>query len=362
MYYLLIIGNGFDIAHGLKTSYENFLSDLRNKLQKDPSDFDDIVYTKKNKDSTVLQQRILPHGTSQYKNKLLHFFYSFSLNYNWSDVEYNYFKILQNFDNKEFFKKTYKSDFNYNNAKELNDDFKQVKKYLEKYLIQEQTKFRKIDSVEHLFSILNNDDTLILNFNYSNTVKEYIKKYSKIKLIHIHGELNNPDNPIIFGFAANDMDTKNLIDRDDNELMRNIKRINYKLTNNELLLNEAMENSERIEVIICGHSCGVSDRLILNQIFNHNKVNSIKPFYYNCKEAYIELAININRIMDDYSKENTQERLFKRLHNYPNCHPMIQYNSSPDEIDKFKSYIENVTIERTNYYKNREAIYGALMR
>jgi len=44
-------------------------------------------------------------------------------------------------------------------------------------------------------------------------------------------------------------------------------------------------DSEDFQVFILGHSCGLSDRTMLNMIFQHPKCVSIKVFYYE-KEGW----------------------------------------------------------------------------
>jgi hypothetical protein len=46
-----------------------------------------------------------------------------------------------------------------------------------------------------------------------------------------------------------------------------------------------------------GHSCGLSDRTMLNTIFEHHNCRSIKVFYYerNGKDNFKEITQNISR-------------------------------------------------------------------
>ena len=41
---LVIIGNGFDLAHGLPTSYKHFIDDLWRQIALDESKFENLVY------------------------------------------------------------------------------------------------------------------------------------------------------------------------------------------------------------------------------------------------------------------------------------------------------------------------------
>ena len=47
-----------------------------------------------------------------------------------------------------------------------------------------------------------------------------------------------------------------------------------------------------------GHSCGNSDRTLLNTLFEHQNCASIKPFYYkkdDNSDTYLEIVQNISR-------------------------------------------------------------------
>ena len=47
-----------------------------------------------------------------------------------------------------------------------------------------------------------------------------------------------------------------------------------------------------------GHSCGLSDKTLLNSIFQHQNCKSIKVFYHtygNWKDNYLDVVQNISR-------------------------------------------------------------------
>jgi hypothetical protein len=51
-----------------------------------------------------------------------------------------------------------------------------------------------------------------------------------------------------------------------------------------------------------GHSCGNSDRTLLNTIFEHENCISIKPFFWdkgNGEDNYTEMVMNISRNFND---------------------------------------------------------------
>ena len=67
------------------------------------------------------------------------------------------------------------------------------------------------------------------------------------------------------------------------------------------------------QVFIMGHSCGNSDRTMLNTIFEHDNCGSIKVFYYKPSEDsddYIEKIQNISRSFS--SKIKMRDRIVNK--------------------------------------------------
>ena len=219
-----------------------------------------------------------------------------------------------------------------------------MKNYLEDYLLTQEFTGEPIDAYEYLFSFLAQRDSLILNFNYTNTVERlYSQKIKLSKILHIHGELKNDLNPIIFGFAADNEDIKLLVDKEDNEYLRNIKRHEYKRTSNEKILADYLSNHKKIRVTILGHSCGISDKLILEQILNHNNIHSVRILYYNNYESYFNSQINVYRIINNNDN-------FEKIVNYQDCCRMPQWNDK--ELDY--QYIQDFWVKMNEEY-NSEA-------
>ena len=60
--------------------------------------------------------------------------------------------------------------------------------------------------------------------------------------------------------------------------------------------------SDTFQVIILGHSCGNSDRTLLNTLFEHRNCVSIKPYYYVKEDGtdnYLDIIQNISRNFTD---------------------------------------------------------------
>jgi len=203
----------------------------------------------------------------------------------------------------------------YKNPLTLNSELEIIKLHLSEYLKTQEKTASQIDSYKSFFSSIDSNQTVILNFNYTDTLKRLYSDSLKLSsIIHIHGELDNKTNPIVFGYAATDLESRALIDKKNNEYMRNIKKHLYKQAKNEAQLIKHLIVTKKIDVSILGHSCGLSDKLILSEILNHDNVSTIRTFYYENYENYFNTMVNIDRIMNDDAK-------FKNR--------IIDFNSSP---------------------------------
>ena len=154
----------------------------------------------------------------------------------------------------------------------------------------------------HIELLLPNN-IMLLNFNYTHTADLYCKKGYIFTVNHIHGDLNNPGS-VIFGYGDElDNNYKSIVDKNENKFLGNIKSIKYLESDNYRKLLSFIE-SEPYQILIMGHSCGNSDRTLLNTLFEHKNCVSIKPYYYKWGEGekddnYIELVQNISRNFTD---------------------------------------------------------------
>lgn len=122
--------------------------------------------------------------------------------------------------------------------------------------------------------------------------------------------------------------------------MQDISIINYPEFYNEAKLNEHLQ-SEEYNVYILGHSCGISDGLILSQIFNSQNIHQIIPFYFKDRMGYFDTMVNVDRIIDDYSKEKSSNKSFEKLISFPNSHPMPQREDDELLVDFLKNIVDN---------------------
>lgn len=340
---LIIIGNGFDLAHNLKTSYNHFINYILNTETNNSNLFPELYsYNGQPKELNYFikiyfrNQAVGMGGGNQifkFHNAFFEQIIRQTHSNNWCDIEALYFQLLKST----------------KDPKKLNDEFEVVKTHLKNYLKEEQKKFVQIPSYSSMFSAFNNTvKTLVLNFNYTNCIQNYCNNLNNIKVLNIHGELDNNANPIIFGYAAKHEDSRELSNKNNNEYLRNIKKHCYKRTNYFDQLVEYLNTVEEIDVSIFGHSCGLSDSLIINEVFNHKNISSIRIFYYKEHEPYFQSQINIDRIMND-------DKNFKKLINFQDSHSMPQFDINSNDRVSFDKYILDL-INRQKKSKNHFAV------
>lgn len=435
---IILVGNGFDKAHGMATSYREFMDSYWKKVEQnvfDGASFrsykDDFIHFKipgakydlktvLPKDNNVidsypkLKSLIDSCNDTSVELEFLNNFWwrlsETSLN-KWVDVENEYYAALVEILRKQEHKHGPGLPDEIENLEALNKDFKAVSRLLEEYLsniekandkilsVQDkilaplkaqdiahshkmgltkhiQQRIDKIDveskrlakqdvelssiydiedfrngniqkwvndlraieergnrrqqirkSMEQLPSFLSlPEEVLILNFNYTDTVERYISASSltllpHVECIYIHGRLNDKTNPIIFGYG-DELDTnyKAIEDRNDNRYLEYIKSTGYHRTDGYRRLLEFAE-SGYFQVFIMGHSCGNSDRTLLNTLFEHPNCMSIKPFYHQISDEednYSDIVRNISRNFKD------KQLMRARVVNKTYCEPLVK--------------------------------------
>lgn len=411
---IILIGNGFDLAHGMSTSYGAFINDYWGNKRKEV--LDKKYYGRSYQDDNIIIERVpslsyhevakgeseytsfltslrYNKGYIQYQNKFLKILTEQNYSFNWVDIEKEYYSLL-----KKSYKDFSPSGLRYN-ISDLNKDFKIIESLLEEYLTKVEKEFSKgfpnndeeisfkrsiyeaiysdfnlrdfsETSINHLteieFQRVHNDiksiedghislsdngfserelrlyqvligeinkkqkikklltsetannyfrhrpkEVLFVNFNYTSTETYYdnpptdheFGRDISTDTIHIHGVLNNKiDNKIIFGFGDEiDKDYLEIENLNDNEYLQNIKSIKYLESDSYKKLLDFI-NSNNYQVFIFGHSCGISDRTLLNTLFEHKNCCSVKPYYRkkdNGTDNYSEMIRNISRNFTD---------------------------------------------------------------
>lgn len=332
---LILIGNGFDLSHELKTSYSDFLywylKNVMNQFYVE-SIYEDCLLKLKNlsygfsgripqmndlEQTIIVYQNLIKNSRNSSLN--IHFksqlfrevFEKAKINYRWVDFENHYFDYLRR----------YGKIVNYNkeSIRVLNEEFEYLKIKLRDYLceISKEKIKQSPDKFMHLSNLFAKNEFIdaheeigelpkniyVVNFNYTPTFKIYAEKLNAFiptEVNHIHGELQNEGNPIIFGYGdEHDKEYLSFEEKQNNELFKHIKSFQYLKTSNYQNLIRFI-NSDDYQVCILGHSCGLSDRTMLKEIFENDKCKSIKIYYYQWgngknENDYVEKTYEISR-------------------------------------------------------------------
>lgn len=406
---LVLIGNGFDLAHDLKTRYENFfywywdqrinhfVNEPNEKLSEDvlckleclgyETWFMALMYDMSLKYAKGKDVYNYIANSDKYKIELSPFFDKIAKSIEtkgWVDIENEYYELL----------KKYVLDGNdVSDIEKLNNQLKYLQDILVKYLkdieITESLLKKEIIRYvympfksteisiegqyalqEHIKSWMEVDDIIwdrkllqygskfyskgrvddfkertgkigisledkniplelllpnnimLLNFNYTHTADLYCKEATIFTVNQIHGDLDNPKS-VIFGYGDElDDDYKAIVNKNENKFLGNIKSIKYLESDNYRRLLSFIE-SEPFQILIMGHSCGNSDRTLLNTLFEHKNCVSIKPYYYKWGDGekddnYIELVQNISRNFTD------MKLMRDRVVNKTYCEPLTK--------------------------------------
>lgn len=174
-----------------------------------------------------------------------------------------------------------------------------VSGFVDDYRKKYGNKMLKEDELPQELLLPNN--IMLLNFNYTHTAQLYLKDGSIFTVNQIHGDLNNPSS-VIFGYGDElDSDYKKIVNKNDNRFLANVKSIKYLESDNYRKVLSFIE-SEPYQVIVMGHSCGNSDRTLLNTLFEHKNCVSIKPYFHQIDKEhddYIKIVQNISRNFTD---------------------------------------------------------------
>lgn len=350
---IILVGNGFDLAHGLKTSYcdfiEDYLTDVFLSLTKNNYTYEDPLISIKitfNASSynfefghfknytdffTNFRKRFSP-DFAIFINPILQSTLDSILECNWVDLEMAFFQNLcKGIDENKVDKEHVKS---------TNVTLEYLKSRLPQYLEKVEGTINRLSINPHIVEILTQppryndfrsslkpgdattlrrgqvsvsnfqtkvEKTMVVNFNYTSTLEKYIQEVPnlirpKYQLNYIHGKLKDEANPPIFGFG--DEHNKRYLefeDHNENSLFKHVKSYRYLLShNNKNLLNFA--GSDLFQVFILGHSCGLTDRTLLKSIFENENCRSIKIFHYRRQDGttdYHEKTIEIGRHFTD---------------------------------------------------------------
>lgn len=333
MDHIVIIGNGFDLAHGLETKYGDFISwylkDIIIKCSKARQYSDNLVSLKTDRRIDIRPEEItLENGLDltfdsygikiiKYNSEELFSIIKDSVNANWVDIEFAFYKKLQllvktqssrnrilNFNNGFFYLKSklinYLSNINYSQVKIKDSIREQLYSIFRTYGIE----------LTRPYTVLN-ERVLVINFNYTSLIKKYIDTFqfgSSIDIINIHGSLDEGN--IIFGYGdLLDKDFHLLEDANNPDLLKHIKQYYYLQDDKYARLEKFIYvdgfdfKLRKYDIHIMGHSCGISDRVLLNKLFDPETCNSIKIYYHKIDEHNDDFFEKTQNIIRNFKSE-----------------------------------------------------------
>ena len=345
---IILIGNGFDIAHGMKTKYKDFIENFWMQQYEEANHFNEWKIVngrfffennffelespqyKKYTDISSLKGEI-----TRYKNNFLERIEQVRIILNWVDLEELYYRELLNCLKIE---KVNNDAYVVSPIKKLNEDFNCIKDRFNAYLTNKIKIGEKIDEIDgHIRKGMNKGGKILfLNFNYTNTETLYFIE-EKDDIIHIHGEIDpKAENPIIFGYGDElAVDFKDIENTNRNEFLENAKSIKYLETDNYDRLLEFIDKGA-YEVFIFGHSCGNSDRTLLNTIFEHPNCKKIKPFYHQksaTEDDFSEITKNISRNFT--GSKDSKSNLRKLVEKKKGCVPLYYEGKIKSDLEEF---------------------------
>ena len=340
---ILIIGNGFDLAHNLNTSYGNFL-DYCKKRETNINNLESI-------DQYFLLYNLwLKHFITRQNN----------IGKNWINFEEEIYEVikyishidpftnlmqktqikaerisiqkdLSNFTFEQFCnnREEYSCKTKYNNkgyctdisdiwfgikyktpkglVNFLYDQLREFTEAFERYLNKEE--LPKLSNSQYKLSLLSRNqvksDIYVLSFNYTDTCEKLYKIRNsciapKFKTFYVHGKLNSANGcNLVLG-------TKNFKNKEDgiplefNIFKKHNQRHKYgTIEDYQKLLAEF--NSPQIKhpiFHVIGHSLDETDHAILKHIFNADKKAPIK-IYYHDETVQDSLIDNITEIIEE---------------------------------------------------------------
>lgn len=335
---LLIIGNGFDLEHDLKTHYTDFFDTINNNV----SSKNEIILN--NNKYLIKDNNLLLYLIKEYKQNKLQ-------GNNWIDIETEFKKIISlieeininNFiDNMSYYsgdeyttikKIQSKSSYYFKNClfpfiignnyykyinehynisiKILEKDLNELTNMLRDYLLEQDisnlTKTKDISDIDYKI-------THVLSFNYTDTFRKIYSDIDDDKIDFIHGSLNK--NNLVLGINETlTEDTANKI-VDTVYFKKYFQRI-YKKTDYKYVSwldpTDYKNYADFDTVYIHGHSLDESDKEILEKIINSvlkKYTPTVKIFYYDEKH-YRQEVTNLIKILgkDVFQKYYFQNRI-----------------------------------------------------
>ncbi|MFC2110789.1 AbiH family protein, partial [Bacteroidota bacterium] len=305
---ILILGNGFDLAHGIPTSYNDFSKYILNKIivdelitEKTSLISDNFILKLKTKSTQhfpenleyiKLHTAIAKKETQDIIDLLLlnnkklllmslnnSFLRNlFANNYdNWFDIEHAYFEeLLNKFNQRD---RAIQLQLIIKHNSELNELKNLLISYLKPLNKQNYHNIRHFDTRFYQ----NWDNIYIINFNYTDTIFHYFRESNEqanTRINFIHGDLEARAGEIVFGYG-NDQHKKynELKESKIDECLEFFKTYSYlRKKEYQNVFSEAIDVFNNYQVAVLGHSLGETDKTLLKEIFENDKCKKIHLF------------------------------------------------------------------------------------
>jgi len=315
---LFLIGNGFDLAHGIPTSYNHLVNwygeQLLEKLRQVKTVNDDFFETSLRiplggrvydiHDCPPDFAKLLDKGFAKSKSDL---FIELLTNFrkgNWVDIESFYFEKLKQI--AEIPKDKIHSEYRIERVGILNQQFQNIQNLLSQYLETLNNDITVIPEFIEMFKPRKQEDRyMFLTFNYTNTIDLYLQQLQNnlknFQVVNIHGQLNSDENPIIFGYGDQHDEMYAILENfNQNEYLEYIKYPKYTLSDGFQKLSRFINvPHETYDVHILGHSCGLSDRTLLREVLENPNCAKIFIHYFPDRKDFTRKATELTRHFTD---------------------------------------------------------------
>lgn len=334
---ILVIGNGFDLAHGLKTTYKDFLTNCRNN--ENQSFNEEFCKTnlwlrhfikKQNEIGNTwidLEKEIYRVITKIYKfrnwngnNKNSGHLLKINRSINEFNLDEIYSYINQDYLNKDCKNKGYTLDI-YKDSKHyfyayfesfkgfinfLYDQLREFTNVFSNYLNNDVLSLLPTNSPYSL-SLSNNNHLYVLSFNYTDTCERLYGKMFSFRSYYVHGNIGckNGCNLVLGTYSFDNKpqngNPRSAIPYEFNVFRKHNQRHKYgTIEAYQELLKELTDHRKVIKPVfhVIGHSLDETDKNILKHLFLINK-NAIINIYYHDEEAQERLINNITDIIGE---------------------------------------------------------------
>ena len=284
---LFIIGNGFDIDHGLKTRYTSFKEYLE-------CNFINFGYTL---GSNCLKEDCILEESANFIYNVL----NNTVGDNWCNLEHalgqiDYGELYDpiNFDDndKEIYNTIWNNQEKMSYYRSLFANLEDLLKDWLFNMLKNEVKIKK--KYENIFE----KDALFLTFNYTD-ILERVYNVSKYNICHIHGEISDK---IIFGHTNKNKELLNTSTIGIDNTIDDINNLLFKNCKDNIKQNKSFfkRMTKVSEIYILGWSISKEDEAYLNKIqaiigkrkikiyfTEYDKQNNIKELYKKIRKVQI---------------------------------------------------------------------------